>query len=512
VFASDCCAAHFLSGSLSGFRSEDLMRKIFLAAAFVTIIAASAAAAQSSGSGYRLDAGDTIRVRVFDWRQALGEVHEWSGLKDTYRIGPDGNLSLPLIGTTPAAGQTAEAIAEMIADRLQTTLGLATRPQASIEVLEFRPFYILGGVNRPGGYPYRPGLTVLQAVSIAGGLSRVSDLSFLEFQRQALTTAGDLRVLRRQYDRLAAGRARLQAQLNESDNIAFPAELLRLQGDPAISRLLQEEQVTFNSRRDALRSQIDAQNHLKQLLNDEISSLGSKLQTMDQELTLLKKEKTRIASLVTQGLAVTPREFEMRQTEFHAESRRLDIGTAILRARQDVERADQAIAERRDKNRSELLSELAQAEAKLAETVERIKAASAIANRDAIAEPELGAIVGEGAGAPVYSIRRRDGAGVQTVAATDTTDVEPGDTIEVKLGKPTGAMEIGRRDESASVAGSAGDPPPAPSRVAEDGPAAVIPAETPQPVAKLPGTSGAGAGRGGTRREATRAGNPAMSR
>src|SRR5260370_27799346 len=91
------------------FRSEDLMRKIFLAAALVTMIAASAAAEQSSGSGYRLDAGDTIRVRVFDWRKALGEIHEWSALKDKYRIDPHGNVALPLIRTTPAAGHTVDA-------------------------------------------------------------------------------------------------------------------------------------------------------------------------------------------------------------------------------------------------------------------------------------------------------------------------------------------------------------------------------------------------------------------
>ncbi len=475
------------------------MRKIFLAAALVTMIAASAAAEQSSGSGYRLDAGDTIRVRVFDWRKALGEIHEWSALKDKYRIDPDGNVSLPLIGTTPAAGHTVEAIAAIIGDRLQTTLDLATRPQASVEVLESRPFYILGGVSHPGGYPYRPGLTVLQAVSIAGGLFRVSELSFLDFQRQALTTVGDLRVLRLQHDRLLARRARLQAQLNNSDSIAFPSELLHLKGDPMVGRLLQEEQVIFDSRRDALRSQIDAQNRLKQLLNGEISSLGSKLQTMDQELDLLKKEKTRIASLVTQGLAVTPREFELRQTEFQAESRRLDVDAAILRAREDVERANQAIAELQDKSRAEGLSELAQAEAKLAETAERIKAASAITNRDAIAEPALGANVGEQASAPVYSVLRRDGAGVRAVASTDATEVEPGDTIEVKFARQAAVAEIGRHDESTSVAGSAGDPQSPPNRVAEDGSASAKPAEPPLPVAKLSGSPDEVAGREGTR-------------
>src|SRR5580700_8199160 len=179
---------------------------------------------------------------------------------------------------------TAAQLGETISAELQHRLNLAIRPQASIEILGYRPFYILGDVNKPGEYPYRPGLTVLEAISIAGGRYRVNDPALL------LTTAGDLRVLRLQYSALLARRARLQAQLDDAPAINFPPELQRQQNDSGIAQLMQRETAMFNTQRDAVHSELDALNQLKSLLNAEVTSLQSKMKIVDQELGLMKQE------------------------------------------------------------------------------------------------------------------------------------------------------------------------------------------------------------------------------
>jgi polysaccharide export outer membrane protein len=106
---------------------------------------------------YTLDTGDRLRIVVFGQE----------GLSNSYVVDAQGNLSLPLIGTIPARGQTTQALSALIADRLRR--GFIREPHVSIEVEIYRPFFILGEVIAPGQYPYVPHMTVETAVAIAGG-------------------------------------------------------------------------------------------------------------------------------------------------------------------------------------------------------------------------------------------------------------------------------------------------------------------------------------------------------
>jgi protein involved in polysaccharide export with SLBB domain len=404
----------------------------FIATASLLVFLTGIAAADPT-SNYRLGTGDQIRVKVYEWRSAVGEVYAWTALNADFRVGPDGNVSLPLVGSVAAMGQTVEQLADTIANDLQKAVGLATRPQASVEIVEFRPVYVLGSVNQPGEYAYRPGMTVLQAISIAGGLFRVNDPSLLTFQRSSMTTAGELRVLRLEHSGLLARGARLQAELDGGDKIVFPPELMQQQSEPEVARLIKREQVMFTARRDALNSQLGALQGLKDLLNGEVASLKEKTNTMDQELALLKQELSNTTSLVKQGLAVAPREFTLRQTEIEAQGRRLDADAAILHAREDVGKADQAMIELRNKTRGEALTELAQVESKLTETAARIKTDAAIVGTDQeIIGPGMASLSDEQTGAPQYVIRRKSGDEVQQIPVDETSSVQPGDTVEVK--------------------------------------------------------------------------------
>jgi exopolysaccharide production protein ExoF len=227
------------------------MRRLILTAALLAVFPVWGPRAATPGDGalYRLDVGDELRIKVFDWRSATGEVHEWTGLNGDYEIGADGAVSMPLLGTIKAAGETTDGLADTVSTQLQSRLGLTIRPQASIEIRQYRPFFILGDVNKPGAYPYRPGLTVLQAISVAGGRYRVNDPALV------LNASGDLRVLRLQYNQLLARRVRLQAELSEANAIVIPPELQARQGDPNIAQLIQREQAVYgSSRRASLRS------------------------------------------------------------------------------------------------------------------------------------------------------------------------------------------------------------------------------------------------------------------
>lgn len=108
---------------------------------------------------YRLGAADKVRVNVFGEEALTGE----------FIVGGSGKVSLPLIGEVQASGLTIGQFQEEIAQALRQ--GYINEPRVSAEVLNYRPFYILGEVKKPGEYPYTNNLTVLNAVATAEGFS-----------------------------------------------------------------------------------------------------------------------------------------------------------------------------------------------------------------------------------------------------------------------------------------------------------------------------------------------------
>ena len=108
---------------------------------------------------YRLASGDRLNITVF------GE----EALSREYVITSAGDLSFPLLGDLPAAGSTPVELQQSIVAGLSS--GYLNDPRVTVEVLNFRPFYILGEVANPGEYPYSTDLTIDQAVALAGGFS-----------------------------------------------------------------------------------------------------------------------------------------------------------------------------------------------------------------------------------------------------------------------------------------------------------------------------------------------------
>lgn len=109
-------------------------------------------------ASYHLGQGDQIDVKV------LGADE----LKGQYTVQDDGTISLMLIGKIPVAGLTVEQLESRIAAKLAEGRYI-THPQVGVSVVGYRPFYILGEVVRPGGYPYASGMRVLSAVAAAQG-------------------------------------------------------------------------------------------------------------------------------------------------------------------------------------------------------------------------------------------------------------------------------------------------------------------------------------------------------
>src|SRR5229473_3798033 len=125
---------------------------------------------QSATSSPRLQTGEKIRVTVY------GEA----SLSGDYQIDPSGFISLPLAGTLKAAGLAQAELERELARKFRSEY--LRNPKVTVNVVEFRPFYIMGEIQRPGAYPYSSGLNILSAIAVAGGTTYRGSRSTVEIQ------------------------------------------------------------------------------------------------------------------------------------------------------------------------------------------------------------------------------------------------------------------------------------------------------------------------------------------
>ena len=149
-----CCGlAAILSGCASYKPAEDAFHKSLL-------------------GPYRLDSGDRIRLTVFDQRE----------LNQEYTVDQSGYVAVPLIGNVVARGRETSELAGDIAARLRN--GFIRNPDVSVEITQYRPFFIMGEVVNAGQYAYVSGMTYQTAVAIAGGFTERGQQRYVDVTRQ----------------------------------------------------------------------------------------------------------------------------------------------------------------------------------------------------------------------------------------------------------------------------------------------------------------------------------------
>lgn len=183
---------------MSQYRSKFFSRLLFCGVFFSAVLFAEENGEQSAqkqqiassmNQEYRLGSGDLLRITVFNQKDLSGD----------YTINGVGQISLPLIGDVNAKDLTAKQVEQGIADKLMPDYLL--NPRVSVQVLNYRPFYILGEVKQPKSYPYVDGMTYLNAVAIAGGYTyrakedHVVVIRMNDPQKRELTLKMDEKVL-----------------------------------------------------------------------------------------------------------------------------------------------------------------------------------------------------------------------------------------------------------------------------------------------------------------------------
>lgn len=145
-----------------------------------TISALDAQTPAPTQNTYRIATGDKIKVTVFNEEDLTGE----------FLVNERGNVAFPLAGEIQAAGSTPDEFQKRLTGRLSGKY--VKNPRVAVEMASYRPFNVLGEVKNAGQYPYRPGLTIQDAVALAGGFTYRANTREVYIRRA--DTAGEVTV------------------------------------------------------------------------------------------------------------------------------------------------------------------------------------------------------------------------------------------------------------------------------------------------------------------------------
>jgi protein involved in polysaccharide export with SLBB domain len=412
-----------------------------LGRALCAMVLAASCLSTAQAEDYKLGVQDRLRIHVSEWPALNGEAV----------VGANGEISLPVIGQIQAATLDTAELARSISQRLKEVSRLPELPDTSVDIIAYRPFYILGSVTTPGEYQYRPGMMVLNALSIAGGAYRSERFSAWDAERVSISSRGEIAVLALRREDLRAEKMRLNAQQEGLEEFPVaPAD-----AGAQLLRALEEQRRIFNSTRERQDLEKASLTRSIEAREKEIAALGQQMADVARKRAATETELEQVRGLAKRNLAVH-RLFPLERTL-----------ADVLREQQELEirklTAEQSLAEQRrelgnfdDRRRNEVVAEIQRVNAQIREVEQQQRAlqrlldgaaqySSQSAEDDAENdEPQLR-----------YVIVRTEGDKVQEIEAAETTRVKPGDIVKVfrvSESTVTGAVKSGAAPASGSTA------------------------------------------------------------
>ncbi len=142
------------------------------AVALIGALTSGAAADMPAPDVYRLGQNDVVRIQVFGEEDLTVET----------KVGGDGTINYPLLGSLDVAGKTVKEIQDFLTKRLSE--GYVRSPKVTVLMVRYRNFYLSGEVRNPGAYSFEAGMTVQKAVSLAGGFTDKAEMRSVSITRR----------------------------------------------------------------------------------------------------------------------------------------------------------------------------------------------------------------------------------------------------------------------------------------------------------------------------------------
>lgn len=412
---------------------------VFLALATVAV---PAALADSGAEVYRIGISDKLRIRVFEWQSSTGDSRDLSAIGGEFMVSETGHLTLPLVGEVGAAGLTIAEASSQIADQLRQSAGMIDKPNVIVEVIEYRPYYVLGDVGHSGEFPFRPGLTVLRALSVAGGLQAAGSQTARPPVRDLVSLQGELRLLVQTAATMKIKRARLLAELNDKEKIAFPADVPQDDGGENAA-MRQGEQLMFDLRRNTVKQQLESLQTQRDLNADEIKVLEQLIAVNRDQLQKTAQEIKRTKGLLENGVVTAARLMALETAAANLQSEQLDANARVFSVREQMAKLSKDMQDIVSKRKEAVIAELQESELKLRQAEVRATTVSGLVDQVTTAGLLLAPEQSQSPTLGNVQIVIRRGKQTFPVASDNDVNVLPGDLITVAL---TGASEPGETE------------------------------------------------------------------
>nr|WP_314092167.1 polysaccharide biosynthesis/export family protein [uncultured Shinella sp.] len=312
--------------------------------ACLLLLAASAAPASAQNQGYTVASGDVLRVTVY------GDP----GLSGSFPIGTDGTIGYPLLGNVAVTGKGVDEVRQAIDAGLKEHIANLS---VAVVVEAYAPVFVVGEVQKPGRYEFRPGMIALELFALGGGQKEV----LAQGDNAGVRLAG----VRQDYADLGVQllgqdvkRVRLEAELNGQPFTYLPSEEIGTPDPRIVSQVVDAERTLFELRGSTLDAELKSLEQQKLGYLDEIDTLEKSGKLRDGELTLLDEDVKLAQSMVERGL--TPKtQLRDKQREISATNRDvLEFGSFLARARQNLTVIDGRLKSLRGQRRGEVAAEL----------------------------------------------------------------------------------------------------------------------------------------------------------
>lgn len=404
--------------------------------------------ASQAGDSYRIQSGDSIEF----------SAASAPDLKTRMTVDIDGQISLPLVGELRARGMTVSELQAKVrsevssqvlqrrsSDGRQLSVMLAA-DEISVVIAEYRPIYVNGDVSQPGQQAFRPGITVRQAIALAGGV----DVMRFRAQNPLLEEADFRADYDAQWTLFATQQAkilRLKAELGgktEFDPKALLATPISAKREKNIVDLEQAQLTARNSlnkkQSDYLQSAIASE-------NDRIAALSQQEDKEKLGVQADTEELERVKELFGRQTLPITRVIEARRTILLSSTRYLQ--TVAQRGVSERDRADLTAQLQKlpDERRQGLLTELHDAEIELSQNRARLQALGDKLIYTGLVRSQL--VRGSG-GEPSIRIHRKADTGFSSLDATEDEELKPGDVVDVALRFPETSAPSPQTDEKSS--------------------------------------------------------------
>ena len=384
----------------------------------------------SARAEYRIDAGDVIEIFVT----------QMPDLQRRVSVKLDGTISFPLLGTLTVAGLSQAELQTKIQAILATKVfqqraadghenQVAIDPDAvTASVVEYRPIYVNGDVSKPGEYPYRPFMTVRQAVALSGGY----DLLRMRMANPFVESA-DLRSdYAATWAELAKEQAhiwRLKKELEYKDNV----DTNKLMDVPiprrTVTQIVQVETEHFEiNQADYKRQRAFLQRSIEQGDN-QIGVLSEQEQKEDQGVKADAEELQKIIELHSKGLVSNPRLTDARRAILLSSTRKLQTDVQLMQMKRQQDELGRQLEKLDDQRKSDLLQQLQDTAAKVSALRARLQGITEkLQYTTARTQLARGAYI-----TPTIAVMRKTPTARERIAVDEDFELQPGDVAEVTL-------------------------------------------------------------------------------